>query len=155
MIRFVSAYMHDAGASATAQGLTTAQAQLLIQLDEPLPMRVIADRLFCDASNVTGLVDRLETRGLVVRAPDPGDRRVKLVSLTPAGLALCERIRSDQHGLFAALAVLDEDGAAALKGLLGRMTPAIEDARAGGRQESRRGLGSEPVSSPGCSNLGA
>ena len=36
----------------------------------------------------TGMVDRLETRGLVVRQPDAGDRRVKLVALTPEGRAL-------------------------------------------------------------------
>jgi DNA-binding MarR family transcriptional regulator len=42
----------------------------------------------CHSSNVTGMVDRLEARGLVTRQPDPADRRVKLVALTPAGLSM-------------------------------------------------------------------
>ena len=44
--------------------------------------------LACDNSNVTGLVDRLETRGLVARRPAPEDRRVKHVVLTSAGMSM-------------------------------------------------------------------
>jgi DNA-binding MarR family transcriptional regulator len=57
----------------------------LIEPDRPMPMRRLADTLGCDASNVTGLVDRLEVRGLVQRRPSAGDRRVKELQLTPAG----------------------------------------------------------------------
>src|SRR5437588_5568787 len=59
---------------------------------EPVPMRDLADRLHCDPSNVTFLADRLEERGLIERRPDPSDRRVKLLALTPAGLAVRIRI---------------------------------------------------------------
>src|SRR3954465_10841375 len=62
----------------------------LIEPERPLPMRRLADTLRCDASNVTGLVDRLEARGLVQRRPSAEDRRVKVVHLTPTG----SRIRS-------------------------------------------------------------
>ena len=48
--------------------------------------------LTCDASNVTGIVDRLEARGLVERRPDPGDRRVKMLALTDEGVALRDEI---------------------------------------------------------------
>src|SRR4026208_2544695 len=48
----------------------------LIEPGRPLPMSRLADTLSCDASNVTGLVDRLETRGLVRRESSPRDRRV-------------------------------------------------------------------------------
>lgn len=65
--------------------LSFAQAMALRELDEPLPMRDLADRLCCDASNVTSIVDRLESRGLVERRPDPVDRRVKHLVLTDAG----------------------------------------------------------------------
>ena len=57
----------------------------LIEPGRPLPMRRLADTLSCDASNVTGLVDRLESRGLVRRRPSPRDRRVKVLQLTPTG----------------------------------------------------------------------
>ena len=63
----------------------------LIEPDRPLPMGRLAATLGCDASNVTGLVDRLEARGLVERRPSAGDRRVKVIRLTPAG----SRLRND------------------------------------------------------------
>jgi DNA-binding MarR family transcriptional regulator len=48
-------------------------------------MSRLADTLSCDASNVTGLVDRLESRGLVRRQASARDRRVKVLQLTPTG----------------------------------------------------------------------
>jgi DNA-binding MarR family transcriptional regulator len=48
----------------------------------------LAETLSCDASNVTGLVDRLESRGLVQRRSSAGDRRVKVIHLTAAGSRL-------------------------------------------------------------------
>ena len=57
----------------------------LIEPGRPLPMSRLAETLSCDASNVTGLVDRLESRGLVRRQPSPEDRRVKALQLTPRG----------------------------------------------------------------------
>jgi MarR family transcriptional regulator, organic hydroperoxide resistance regulator len=60
----------------------------LLEPDHPLPMGRLASTLACDASNVTGLVDRLEARGLVQRRPSAGDRRIKELQLTPAGSRL-------------------------------------------------------------------
>jgi MarR family transcriptional regulator, organic hydroperoxide resistance regulator len=70
--------------------LSPAQCHVLrlLEPDKPIPMRQLADGLCCDASNVTGLVDRLETQGLVERRPSPEDRRVKVLALTPAGSRL-------------------------------------------------------------------
>jgi Mn-dependent DtxR family transcriptional regulator len=45
----------------------------------------LARSLHCHDSNVTGLVDRLEQRGLIERQSNPNDRRVKLIALTKAG----------------------------------------------------------------------
>jgi DNA-binding MarR family transcriptional regulator len=55
-------------------------------------MRELADVLFCDASNVTALADRLEGKGLAERHPDPDDRRVKALALTTEGKRLRERV---------------------------------------------------------------
>ena len=80
--------------------LSPAQCQLLnlIEPDRPMPMGELASALSCDASNVTGLVDRLESRGLLKRSPSAEDRRVKVLSLTPLGAriraALLERLTS-------------------------------------------------------------
>src|SRR6186997_15090 len=60
----------------------------LIEPERPVPMGRLADTLGCDASNVTGLVDRLEARGLVERRASAGDRRVKVLHLTPTGSRL-------------------------------------------------------------------
>ena len=51
-------------------------------------MRALAEAWHCDASNVTWLVDQLESRHLVERQVSTTDRRVKTVVLTDAGLAL-------------------------------------------------------------------
>ena len=79
---------HDFDAIAESVGLTPVQARTVLSLEQPSPMRSLATELVCDASNVTGLADRLERLGLVERVADPTDRRVKLLSLTPAGVAL-------------------------------------------------------------------
>jgi DNA-binding MarR family transcriptional regulator len=74
---------------ALAQELGLAPMQLhALRLIEPgveVPMSSLAGKLFCDASNVTGIVDRLEARGLIERRPAEHDRRVKLLVLTDAG----------------------------------------------------------------------
>jgi MarR family transcriptional regulator, organic hydroperoxide resistance regulator len=67
--------------------LSPAQCHVLhlIEPGHAVPMGELAGALSCDASNVTGLVDRLEARGLVARQPSAADRRVKVLSLTAAG----------------------------------------------------------------------
>jgi len=75
---------------AAALDLSPAQCHVLHVIDpgRPLPMGRLAQTLACDKSNVTGLVDRLESRGLVRRHPSAADRRVKVLGLTPAGARL-------------------------------------------------------------------
>ncbi len=70
--------------------LSPAQCHVLhvIEPGRPVPMKQLAATLSCDASNVTGLVDRLESRGLVRRVPGSADRRVKVLDLTPTGARL-------------------------------------------------------------------
>jgi DNA-binding MarR family transcriptional regulator len=67
--------------------LSPAQCHVLhlIEPDRPLPMGRLAETLGCDASNVTGLVDRLEARGLVRRTTDASDARRIHLALTEAG----------------------------------------------------------------------
>lgn len=81
------------GAVAAELGLTPLQARTLLMLEEPLPMRDLAARLSCDASNVTGLADRLEGLSAIERVPGV-DRRQKLLSLTAEGRRLRERLDS-------------------------------------------------------------
>ena len=74
-------------ACANEYGLSAAQAKVLMSLQpgEELPMRMLAERVGSDPSNLTGLVDKLEARQALRRSPDPSDRRVKTLHLTEAG----------------------------------------------------------------------
>jgi MarR family transcriptional regulator, organic hydroperoxide resistance regulator len=76
--------------------LHPAQAGALVQMepDTPMPMNELATMLHCDNSNVTGIVDRLEARGLVARQPHEHDRRVRHVVLTARGVAASEHVRA-------------------------------------------------------------
>ena len=79
--------------------------------DQPVPMSELAGALHCDASNVTGIVDRLEAHGLVARRGADHDRRVKMLALTDEGLrvreALAERMSQPPEQL-AALSAADQ-----------------------------------------------
>jgi DNA-binding MarR family transcriptional regulator len=74
--------------------LTPVQGHVLrlLEPEQPLPMNDLAGALHCDASNVTGLVDRLEQRRLVERRPGARDRRVKELLLTAEGVAVRARV---------------------------------------------------------------
>lgn len=71
-------------------GLTAPQAELLCAAMRPAAVGDIAAQLGCDRSNVTRLVDRAETRGLVARREGEDDARVRVVELTPEGERLAE-----------------------------------------------------------------
>ncbi|WP_457029039.1 MarR family winged helix-turn-helix transcriptional regulator [Kitasatospora sp. P5_F3] len=116
-------YYRSFAVVAGSQGLTLIQGKLLSLLSCPMPMRALAELLGCDASNVTGLVDRLEARGLLRREPDPADRRVKTVLLTPEGEAAVRRIRAEITTGLPGLAQLDDAERRSLSELLGRAFP--------------------------------
>ena len=87
LVRFFFAQREHLPPSGPAGDLSPVQCHVLhlLEPDRPWPMGRLASTLSCDASNVTGLVDRLEARGLVRRRPSPADRRVKELELTPEG----------------------------------------------------------------------
>ena len=71
-----------------AVGLSMAKYSVLSELvaaKEPVALCDLANRLSCVRSNVTQLIDRLETDGLVERVADPSDRRSVRAELTAAG----------------------------------------------------------------------
>ena len=77
--------------------LTGAQFYVLRSLREAdqatgLPLSELGTHLCVTRGNVTGLIDRLEDRGLVQRLSDEVDRRQTLAVLTPAGKALADEI---------------------------------------------------------------
>ncbi|MFH9347873.1 MarR family winged helix-turn-helix transcriptional regulator [Kitasatospora sp. NPDC017646] len=107
LARAAAAYYRSFATVAAARGLTLMQGKMLSVLRRPMPMRTLADLLACDASNVTGIVDRLEAHGLVRREVDPADRRIKRVTLTEEGERTVHQIRAE---LLASLSGLDDLG---------------------------------------------
>ncbi|WP_406063712.1 MarR family transcriptional regulator [Streptomyces sp. NBC_01077] len=121
-----TAQWRDFAAAAAHHGLTSTQAKVLAQLNGPLPMRALATLLVCDASNVTGIIDRLEARSLVRREPDPSDRRVKNVVATDEGRDIIRRVREEMQATSGALDTLDADETTTLYALLARLRPGME-----------------------------
>ena len=101
-----------------------------LEPDRAAPMSELAGTLNCDASNVTGIVGRLEDRGLVERRAAPHDRRVKHLVLTDAGMALRERLVRRLDEPPPAFAALSEDEARRLRDLLRKLVAASAARRA-------------------------
>jgi DNA-binding MarR family transcriptional regulator len=90
LLRFFFTQRSSLPTLAAELALSPAQCHVLhlIAPDRPIPMGELAETLSCDASNVTGLIDRLESRGLIRRRPSETDRRVKVLHLTATGTRL-------------------------------------------------------------------
>ncbi len=64
----------------------------LLRHNEAMPMGRLADILDASMSNATGIIDRMEEKGLVERVRVPDDRRIVLVQPTQAGLDLVDEV---------------------------------------------------------------
>lgn len=99
LAELLEARLHEVVA---ARDITPPQGHLLFAAEAGMSMRELADRLGCDPSNITGLADRLEQRGLVERRPSPSDRRVTELVRTEEGEAFLAEL---QEELFADLPI--------------------------------------------------
>src|SRR5579875_1420941 len=110
--------------AAQAHELTGVQARLLaVAADGPAPMNQLAAVLKCEPSNITGLVDRLAARGLVTREPNPADRRVKLITVTPEGAEVSAKVWAALDFAAEPLAGLTAQERGTLRDLLRRRNP--------------------------------
>jgi MarR family transcriptional regulator, organic hydroperoxide resistance regulator len=100
--------------------LSPPQTIVLRLLDEPKPMGALAQLMHCDNSNMTGLVDRLEERGLVERTQADGDRRVRLIALTDRGSEMRDELVRRMAEPPAPLTELSAADQRALTAILGR-----------------------------------
>jgi DNA-binding MarR family transcriptional regulator len=57
-----------------------------------MDQRTLARTIGFDTSTIGGVIDRLERRGLLQRNPAPDDRRVRRLTITPAGTALLDQV---------------------------------------------------------------
>ena len=101
------------------------ESRLLFEIGDGADLRALRSRLGLDSGFLSRLVRSLEGQGLVVVRPHPGDGRVRVASLTAAGLA--------------ARAELDSRARESVGSLLGQLTPAQRD-RLVAAQEEVRGL---------------
>lgn len=97
---------------------TPQQVLVLDRLGSRHTMGQLAGDLKCDPSNVTGLIRRLELRGLVLREADEADRRTKWLSLTPAGIAARESLVREMFDGTSVLDGLDDESQEQLLGYL-------------------------------------
>jgi DNA-binding MarR family transcriptional regulator len=96
---------------------------------QPFRITELAEREGVTQPAITLLVNRLEERGWLRRGADPSDRRVVLVSLTPTGIAVFDRLRDEYRALLHEdMATLDDDDVETLAraieildGLIGRL----------------------------------
>jgi DNA-binding MarR family transcriptional regulator len=95
----------------------------LAEAGEPLPLGQLAERIACVKSNVTQLIDRLESDDLVRRVPDPSDRRSVRAEITPQGReryqAGMDALNAAESDLVAELEMTDRDQ---LQRLLSRLS---------------------------------
>ncbi|MDX6666627.1 MAG: hypothetical protein QOK04_7, partial [Solirubrobacteraceae bacterium] len=109
-------------AIASEYDLAPGQLGALKSLDpeRPVPMSELAETLQCDASNVTGIVDRLEARGYVERQSVEHDRRVKLLAVTPEGARVRARLAERMSQPPEQIAALPASDQRALRDILRR-----------------------------------
>lgn len=98
----------------------------MLSNERPMAMSELAGSLGCDASNVTAIVDKLESRGLVERRSSDQDRRVKALIMTAAGVKLAARIHERMRVPPPAIANLDEKDLAALCDILTRALASLD-----------------------------
>ena len=100
-------------------------------LDNPLAMKDLGQRMHCDPSFITSIADTLEKRGLAAREPDPADRRVKRLVLTPAGAELKARIEDEVLSHTPWRQSLSREQRASLLALIRTMNPPLSATEAG------------------------
>lgn len=111
------------GAVATEIGLPPPVTMALQRIDpaRPGPMHELAGAMGCDPSYVTWLADQLEAKGLAERQLATYDRRVKVLALTPAGMAVREQVLDRLAQVPFPLESLSSTEAASLSELLARL----------------------------------
>ena len=99
----------------------------LLRHHEAMPMGRLADILDASMSNATGIIDRMEERGLVERVRVPDDRRIVLVRPTQSGLDLVDEVELVKNEIMIrALARLDVEQLTRLRAAASDIAAALE-----------------------------
>jgi MarR family transcriptional regulator, lower aerobic nicotinate degradation pathway regulator len=129
VIRATTAVGEHYYAAASAVGLSVQEARLLYILSlNPSNMLGLTSALSVPKSTMSGLITRMESAGLVVRSPDPRDRRNLLATPTPLGTDVATAFARDLAArVSAVLSVLDSEERVELGGILSEVLLAIEE----------------------------
>ncbi len=105
------------------EGVTRAQFQALrCVANGPIAMKDISEKMFVSRANITGLVDKLESKGLVKRTGQDQDRRTTLIELTPKGKSVQDRVSSKYvKFMHDSLSALSEDEKETLRRVLAKL----------------------------------
>ncbi len=135
-------------ALAKSFGIPVFVIKALHMLDNPLAMKDLGLRMHCDPSFITSIADTLEKHGLAVREPDPADRRVKRLVLTPAGADLKARLEDEVLSRTPWRQFLSREQRDSLLDLIRAMSPPLSATEAENCEEVNKLLVSaaEPVS---------
>ncbi len=99
LLRTVIGIKHQIIEVASSFNLTLMQAITLLFLDKPKTTLEISTIYKCDASNISGIVEGLLIKGLIIKKEDSLDRRIKYISLTTKGLNIRKKIISKLRAL--------------------------------------------------------
>jgi DNA-binding MarR family transcriptional regulator len=92
--RLLRAVYIDNAKMSRQYGVTGAQGSVMRSLRDsgPASSAQLSRILYVKPSTMTGIIDRLEKKGLVVRTPKIGDRRVSIIMMTPEGEVLTRQL---------------------------------------------------------------
>ena len=114
----------EAGRSIAGLGLCQSDFGVMEALlhKGPLPVKALGEKVLLTSGSMTAAIDRLERRGWVARGEDPGDRRSRIVRLTPEGRRIIQALfRSHERDMEQAAAALTRAERAELIGLLRKL----------------------------------
>lgn len=114
----------EAGRSIAGLGLCQSDFGVMEALlhKGPLPVKALGEKVLLTSGSMTAAIDRLERRGLVTRGEDPGDRRSRIVRLTPDGRKTIQTLfRSHERDMERAAEGLTRDERTELVGLLRKL----------------------------------
>jgi MarR family transcriptional regulator, organic hydroperoxide resistance regulator len=125
MTEFITQLMQRGERLADRLDVPVSCMKAIRRLDPAVTMKDLGQRLHCDPSFVTMIADALEQRGLAKREPNPADRRIKNLVLTPRGVEIKAALEHEALGLMPWTAALSTDEREQLLGLIRKMNDAL------------------------------
>ena len=101
---------------------------MLLWQHKRMNVKALGERMLLDSGTLTPLLKRLESKGLVTRTRDTEDERVRMIEVTPAGMALKAKAREIPGKLACSLG-LDRDSAIQIRQTCELLLTALTDSR--------------------------